>query len=65
MVGTLPSTVISAALCTFPLVLFRSKDCSARLLKRDKCANGVEGVLRHMGRPAWSLSRESLSTQAC
>lgn len=61
MVGTMPSMGTSAALCSFPLVLFRSKGCSARLLKRDKCANGVEGVLRYMGRPAWSLLRESLS----
>lgn len=42
MVGTVLSMGISAALCSFPLVLLRSKDCSARLLRRDKSANGVE-----------------------
>ena len=36
MVGTGPSMDISAALDSFSPVLFRGKDCSARLLKEDE-----------------------------
>lgn len=50
-----PSMGTSAALYSFSVVLFRGKDCSARLLKEDECVSGGEGVLRDMGRPAWSL----------
>lgn len=55
MVGTVPSMGTSGTLYSFSLVLFRGKDCSARLLKEDERVSGVEGVLRDMGRPAGSL----------
>lgn len=52
MVGTVPSMGISAALCSFPLVLFRSEDCQTPE-KRQVCkwcggsleAHGETGVV--------------------